>query len=589
MSIGCGSASSYCGAGCLPAFGDCTSSQRLAIRNANHHLEARATSVVQVAATGAGPDYTYPPIPTVTVYATTVYVTIPYVDISSSAVSSLQSQAMGSSVPTSSATLILSSSSVPDAMSSFSGSITATTASITPAMTMSSVVSSTNSAAPSAAPVARPSDFCLRVVTPNTFITGWAIKQSNPGGSNGAFLIDPVVGGKYPTVAHYSIGDQKELTVTTPGTQGILLTGHSRGTGSMFRYTVPYSSFFATTCDIKTDVAGFVGQQILKCTGGFASQSAQTFTGFRYGTVDNNGVNYLFATDDFTTNTPDDFVIELGVFTGDDCLKDSIVSSAVSAASTPTTSSVQQSPADFSATVAVPSSSTVLSSTVLISSSVVAPSPAPVPSNFCLKVVRPGVRSTGWIVRQTNLENGNYRLDPAVGGSNPYTSRFTLDNINQLISTTPGIEPGTRAGYSTSTGSTMRYFSTRATYLGVICSVKSDVSGYEGRQLLKCTGGFRGKVYTGWRQYTFVSSSGERIQWLQGTDNLTTTNDTNDNFLIELGLFTGGDCPVNDVPTALSSASSDVMALSSSVPTPSADPVSSSSVNSVVSSTPTPI
>jgi hypothetical protein len=589
MSTGCGSASSYCGAGCLPAFGDCNSSQRLAIRNVNHHLEARATPVVQAAATGAGPDYTYPPIPTVTVYAATVYVTEPYMDISSSAVSSLQSQSLGSSAPTSSATLILSSSSVPDTMSSFSASITATPASMPPTMTMSSVVSLPNSATPSAAPVARPSDFCLRVVTPNTFITGWAIKESNPGGSNGAFFIDPVIGGKYPTVAHYSIGDQNKLTVTTPGTQGIILTGHSRGTGNMFRYTVPYSSLLATTCDIKTDVTGFVGQQILKCTGGFASQPVETFTGFRYGTVDNNGENYLFATDDFTTKTPDDFVIELGVFTGDNCLKDSIVSSAVSAAPTSTTSRAEQSPADFSATMSVPSSSAVLSSTVLISSSVVAPSSAPVPSNFCLKVVRPGVRSTGWIVRQPNLENGNYRLDPAVGGSNPYTSRFTLDDINQLISTTPGIETGTRSGYTTSTGATMRYFSTRVTYLGVICSVKSDVSGYEGQQLLKCTGGFRGKVYTGWRQYTFVSSLGERIQWLQGTDDLTTTNDTNDNFLIELGLFTGGDCPVGDAPAAPSSASSDVMASSSSVPTPSADPVSSSSVNSVVSSTPTPI
>jgi hypothetical protein len=362
----------------------------------------------------------------------------------------------------------------------------------------------------------------------------------------------------------------------------------------MFRFTTPYDSLLATTCKIETDVAGYVGQQILKCTGGFASRPQHTYTGFRPGTVNNNGLHYLFGTDDFITNTPTDFVIDFGVFTGDNCVKDSIISSAVSAAPTPTASSDVQSSTDISTTSALSSasfstSSVVLSSSVVVSSSGTAASSAPIPSDFCLKVVRPGVRSTGWIVRQSNLDNGNYRLDPVVGGTNPYTSRFTLDDVNQLISTTPGIEPGTRAGYTTSTGSTMRFFSPRATYLGVICSVKIDVAGYEGQQLLKCSGGFRGSVYTGWRQYTFVGGSGERIQWLQGTDVLTTTNDTDDNFLIELGLFTGGDCPLGDTPATPSSDSSDITVLSSSVPTPSADVMSSSAMNSVVSSMPTPL
>jgi hypothetical protein len=595
---GCGSASSHCDTGCQSGFGNCTSSKRLAIRDTDHRMEARATSVVQVPATGAGPDYTYPPIPTVTVYAATLYVTVTVantlvsessIGASSVALSASQSQILISLTPTSSAmdTSFGSSATVAVPSSPTSDAITSVSVSLT--ISDSSATSSMNGAPPVATP-----SFCLKVVTPGTFVSGWAIKQNNPGSNNGAFWIDPVVGGVHPAVSYFSIGDQDRLMVVTPGTVGTIVTGYSRGTSNMFRFTTPYESLLATTCKIKTDVAGYVGQQILKCTGGFASGPQHTYTGFRPGTVNNNGLNYLFGTDDFVTDTPTNFIVDFGVFTGDDCERDSSLSSTVSAVPTPSTSSAIQTSIDISTTSAVSSASlsstaVVLSSSVVVSSSIVAPSPAPIPSNFCLKVARPGVRSTGWIVRQSNLDNGVYYLEPTVGTSNPYTSRFTLDDVNQLISTTPGIIPGTRAGYTPSTGSRMRFWKPLTDYLGVICAVKTDVSDYEGQQLLKCTGGFFGNVYTGWRHSTIVGSSGERIGLLQGTDDLTTTNDTDDNFLVEMGLFTGGDCPVGDAPAIPSSELLNVTVLTSSVPTQSTDVVSSSAVTFVASSTPAPV
>jgi hypothetical protein len=85
----------------------------------------------------------------------------------------------------------------------------------------------------------------------------------------------------------------------------------------MFRFRAPSDTLPGNTCVVKTDVAGYEGQMVLKCTGGFTTAPVHTYTGFRDDYW--NNLDYLDGTDDFTTDTSDNFLIELGLFTGGAC------------------------------------------------------------------------------------------------------------------------------------------------------------------------------------------------------------------------------------------------------------------------------
>ncbi|KAF9736401.1 hypothetical protein PMIN01_06317 [Paraphaeosphaeria minitans] len=109
------------------------------------------------------------------------------------------------------------------------------------------------------------------------------------------------------------------MHVTTPGTVGDIITSYSRGTGGMFRWAAPYDPLPSNTCEVRTDVQGFLGQQVLKCTGSLKSPS-QTFTGFADEDVNGNGLHYLFGVQ--ISNGAalyGEQPLELGLFNGGGC------------------------------------------------------------------------------------------------------------------------------------------------------------------------------------------------------------------------------------------------------------------------------
>ncbi|KAK7183444.1 uncharacterized protein CC84DRAFT_1169641 [Paraphaeosphaeria sporulosa] len=109
------------------------------------------------------------------------------------------------------------------------------------------------------------------------------------------------------------------MHVTTPGTVGDTITRYSRGTGGMFRWATPYEPLPSNTCEIRTDVLGFLGQQVLKCTGSLKSPS-QTFTGFADKDVNGNGLHYLFGVQVSNgTALYGEQLLELGLFNGGGC------------------------------------------------------------------------------------------------------------------------------------------------------------------------------------------------------------------------------------------------------------------------------
>lgn len=136
-----------------------------------------------------------------------------------------------------------------------------------------------------------------------------------------------------------------------------------------------------------------------------------------------------------------------------------------------------------------------------------------------------------------------------------------------------------------------RFRGPSATLPSNTCVVKTSVEGFEGQQVLKCTGGFLTApkhTYTGFRDQQV---NGNGLDYLFGNDDFTTP-DTVDNFKIELGLFTGGGCLV-DAPATLeaSSTASDVVSSTLETPSPSSDAVfSSASVDSAGTTlTPSPV
>ncbi|KAF2034184.1 hypothetical protein EK21DRAFT_85629 [Setomelanomma holmii] len=569
----CGSTSGYCGTGCHSGFGDCTSSKRFAARDVVNNLGAR-----QDAVTGGGPDYTYPPIPTSTVYVATatVYVTVATVTVTVAG-NAPATSSMSLTPDAQASSSIAIRSSAADAPSSLSSaSISADLASIPLSLPTPNVTPVSSSTGP-VATVAAPANFCLKVITPGVVSTDWRVKHTSVAAGNGNYQLDPAVGGTVGYVARYMLDDTNRLILTTPGLDSFKETGHSRGTGGMLRFRA-LGGANPTTCHVYTDVEGFIGQMVLKCVGGFLTAPPHTYTAFRHYNKISPGVTNLFATDDLTTNEDGNFLIDLGLYTGDDCPVDAPVTS--SDVSTPTASADLTSPTpDLSSSSDTPSpsidisatpsssipassatpdaSSSIAASTSADSSSSVAsltlsatsdlPSATPTTSpnsvgNFCLKVLTPNVKSTGWVITQTDAtaNNGALFLYPSDNNPNPVT-RFTIDSASMLTVTTPGGSGTAVTDYSRGTGSMFRF---RAPYSvpGNVCVIKTYVAGYEGQQVLKCTGGFTTApmhTYTGFRNDHWTSNG---LDYLDGTDDFTTP-DTADNFIIELGPFTGGVCP----------------------------------------------
>jgi hypothetical protein len=156
----CRSGSSYCGSSCKPAFGDCSNVR------------------CQAPAIGGGPDFTYPPIPTITA-TTTVTASI----------------TTGNSVPT-----ISTMSNIASSNSSASGSQSMSSFSSTPSLThvaestdiatttcssLDTPTSTSMLSTPPPAPtsdVVPPANFCLKVLTPGVSSSGFVVKSNNIGG-----------------------------------------------------------------------------------------------------------------------------------------------------------------------------------------------------------------------------------------------------------------------------------------------------------------------------------------------------------------------------------------------------------------------
>jgi hypothetical protein len=271
----------------------------------------------------------------------------------------------------------------------------------------------------------------------------------------------------------------------------------------------------------------------------------------------------------------------------------SLLSSALSASASQTLSSTTPSAStiDTVSTTSISSSadptpmpqSSINALTSTAESSSVLPVPTSdvvPPNNFCLKVLTPNVKSSGWVIKQSDPSgsNGALWIDPIVGGQYNYIVRFSIGADNVLFLNLPG--GGTKiTRYSRGTSGMFRFsdpFQQSNT-----CVVKTSVPGFEGQQVLKCTGGFTTKpihTYTGFRDQP-VNNNGKH--YLFGNDDFEKP-DTEENFKIELGLFTGGDCPV-DAPAP--STTSEETLPSSATPTLSSDALST---NSSGTATPTP-
>ncbi|KAH4354143.1 hypothetical protein HBH98_015300 [Parastagonospora nodorum] len=295
----CGSGSSYCGSSCDSAFGDCSNFRR------------------QASATGGGPDFTYPPIPTITATTTvTASITVGTVTVT----------VTGDSVPTISTMSNIASS---------TSSATETVSTDTATMTSSSLDTPTSMSPLSTLPpaptseVVPPANFCLKVLTPGVSSSGFVVKSNNIGGGGGISM-DSIVGGSIPHVMRFAIGTDNILMVTTPGLAYPQITRYSRGTGAWLRFADNFANAYPVACVVKTSVPGYEGEQVLKCIGGFPTQPVRTFTGFRDQAVVN--VPHRLFGDEKTTqpDTADNFKVELGLFTGGACPVDAPTSSSIS-------------------------------------------------------------------------------------------------------------------------------------------------------------------------------------------------------------------------------------------------------------------
>jgi hypothetical protein len=88
------------------------------------------------------------------------------------------------------------------------------------------------------------------------------------------------------------------------------------GTGSIMRAQPSTRTGYAfATCTMKTDNPSFPGQLVIRCT---ASQSGGVFTQFRVNA--GSGWNFVYGSRDLAATTATNYPIDLGVFTGSQCV-----------------------------------------------------------------------------------------------------------------------------------------------------------------------------------------------------------------------------------------------------------------------------
>jgi hypothetical protein len=122
------------------------------------------------------------------------------------------------------------------------------------------------------------------------------------------------------TTALFNLNAQGHLIVTSSNpdyTNALTVSG--TGSNRNFRpQTNPtLSSLAIPVCRVRTDVAGYIGRQVLKCS---ATLGATAYTGFRSQKTSSASTPELVGTSEFTTSTTLSYVVELGLFTGAQCI-----------------------------------------------------------------------------------------------------------------------------------------------------------------------------------------------------------------------------------------------------------------------------
>lgn len=171
------------------------------------------------------------------------------------------------------------------------------------------------------------SNFCLRVLTSGRN-QDFVVKSSTTTKTNGNFYLESAKDSTLLPIARFSIDDQGVLYVNTPGIVGTVITRYSNGSGARFLWQKS-ASLPPNTCTVRTDVEGYNGNPILKCSGG--NSSNYKFTAFTAAvqvvTTGPDILNGAIETSVDGSITPADpsTLIELGLFWGEYCPGASII------------------------------------------------------------------------------------------------------------------------------------------------------------------------------------------------------------------------------------------------------------------------
>jgi hypothetical protein len=165
-----------------------------------------------------------------------------------------------------------------------------------------------------------PEAFCLKVITPGVVTFDYMVRvTSNSNDYPTIHVINGKLTNPNPQIvpAIWSLNAQGQLVMKMPSQYTGNLGGFvsTSGTSSFMRAQPSTKAGYAfLTCTIKTDEPSFPEQPVLKCT---TPQTGGAFTRFR---VMANGFNFVYGTRDMTTKTANNYLIDLGVFTGAQCV-----------------------------------------------------------------------------------------------------------------------------------------------------------------------------------------------------------------------------------------------------------------------------
>jgi hypothetical protein len=118
------------------------------------------------------------------------------------------------------------------------------------------------------------------------------------------------------TAIHLSLSSSGQLAVTnhSGGFKSRFLS-KAGVTNNLHTYRNPTIPIVFPTCTVRTDVAGFIDQEVLKCD---AQMPADVYTAFRVSA--GSASSFLYGTSDLVTTTATNYSIELRVFRGSACL-----------------------------------------------------------------------------------------------------------------------------------------------------------------------------------------------------------------------------------------------------------------------------